>query len=199
VVVLIVKTASNPSSKRYILGSEVEIHSEDIQEPTMVKRVKVNLPTERKNNETIAEPHDVPYEILAVSHLIIAGPERFVPDNDLKSKIRQGSIDLYRRLKPRNAQESIISLLAVGITNASLDCLALVSRLNVDQAELRDLNLRHGLKGATVAADLIKALNELRGEMPEKISVGNVNVEAGGQAIVGTVEASRSRRGRNKT
>ena len=47
-------------------------------------------------------------------------------------------------------------MLAVGVTNASLDCLAQASNLSVEQVQLRDLNLRHGLKGATVASSSSK-------------------------------------------
>jgi hypothetical protein len=70
--------------------------------------------------------------------------------------------------------------------------------LDMGQFKLRDLNLRHGMKGATIAADLLKALNDQRSEKPEKVTVGNVNVEAGGQAIVGNVEASGPAKGRQE-
>ena len=91
-------------------------------------------------------------------------------------------------------------MLAVGVTNASLDCLALASRLNADALAPRDLNLRHGIKGAQVAAELIHALNDLRTEKPEKVTVGNVNVEVGvvaphacGESEIGTPFLVRTR------
>lgn len=89
-------------------------------------------------------------------------------------------------------------MLTVGITNATLDCLSQASHLNVDQDALRDLNLRHAFKGAAVASDLIKALNDLRGEKPEKVKISNVNVEAGGRAIVGNIETSGPTKGRQE-
>jgi len=165
----------------------------------MVKRVKVSLPAETSKATPIAEPNGVPqYDGLAAANLIVAAPGRLLDDDKLKRELTQGSYDLYRGLKPRNAQEAIVAMLAVGVANASLDYLALASRLNVEAAELRDLNLRHGLKGAAVATDLVKALNEMRGEKPERVSVGSVNVEPGGQAIVGNVEAPKSSKGQKE-
>jgi hypothetical protein len=164
----------------------------------MVKRVKVSLPAETSKATPIAEPNGVPqYYGLAAANLIVAAPGRLLDDDKLKRELTQGSYDLYRGLKPRNAQEAIVAMLAVGVANASLDYLALASRLNVEAAELRDLNLRHGLKGAAVATDLVKAL-KLRGEKPERVSVGSVNVEPGGQAIVGNVEAPKSSKGQKE-
>jgi hypothetical protein len=158
-----------------------------------------NLTVKTTNEKPITEPNRPPYETFAAANLMAVSPGRLIEDKELKSTLTQGACELYMRLKPRNAQESILSMLAVGVTNASLDCLAQASHLNVDQVELRDLNRRHGPKGATVAIELVEALNDLRGEKPEKVSVGNVNVEAGGQAIVGTVEAPGPSKGRHET
>ena len=41
-----------------------------------------------------------------------------------------------------------------------------------------------------MAVELVKALDNRRGAKSEKVTVGQVNVEAGGQAIVGNVEAA---------
>jgi hypothetical protein len=134
----------------------------------MVKRVKVTLPTET-TEKPIAAPTDVPqYDCSRMA----TSPGRLLEDQKLKMELAQDSVNRYVRLNPRNGQESIISMLTIGITNASLDCLAQASHLNVDQLALRDLNLRHAFKGAQVASDLIKALNDLRGEKPEKATVG---------------------------
>jgi hypothetical protein len=136
----------------------------------MVKRVKVTLPTET-TEKPIAAPTDVPqYDMLAAANLMATSPGRLLEDQKLKMELAQDSVNRYVRLNPRNGQESIISMLTIGITNASLDCLAQASHLNVDQLALRDL--RHAFKGAQVASDLIKALNDLRGEKPEKATVG---------------------------
>jgi hypothetical protein len=85
----------------------------------------------------------------------------------------------------------MLSLLAVSTTNASLDCLAMAARVPPDYLEARELNLRLGLIAAETSAKLIKALDDRDRERPDKVTVGAVNVEAGGQAIVGNVETAR--------
>ena len=129
------------------------------------------------------------YELLAFAHLIAAAPGRYLQNTSLRSEIGEATCHLYQRLAPRDAQESILALLAVSSTNASLDCFALAARVPLDNLPLRELNLTLGLKSANVAAELIKTLDDRRREKPDRVSVGAVNVEAGGQAIVGNVNS----------
>lgn len=57
--------------------------------------------------------------------------------------------------------------------------------------EARDVNLKHAEKLMAVYTKQIEALNKHRGKGQQKITVKHVNVEAGGQAIVGNVEARK--------
>jgi hypothetical protein len=166
------------------------------------------LPAEKANGKPIAEPKlatdnkpigkTSPYAKFVAANLLATSPHRFIEDAESKNRLAQDSVELYAGLKPRNAQEAMISLLALSVANASLDCLTQASMLDMGQFTLRDLNLRHGMKGATIAAELLKALNDLRSEKHEKVTVGNVNVEAGGQAIVGNVESLGPGKGRQE-
>ena len=75
----------------------------------------------------------------------------------------------------------------------SSDSFAEAANLPPGQDKLRELNLRLAYEGCKVAADLVKTLgNHGHGKVPagEKVTVGKVNVEAGGQAIVGNVESA---------
>jgi len=130
-------------------------------------------------------------EGLLASHLCMTAPERdgfFLPMDGFE--LRQDSCKLYRDLNPRNALEGMLATLAVGIFNTSLIVVADGSRQETP-LEAREINLRYGLKAATVAVDLLKALNELQNGTEKRVSVGAVNVEAGGQAIVGNVDARK--------
>jgi hypothetical protein len=131
------------------------------------------------------------YESLVAAHLIAAAPGRYLENTRLEGSLSGATCDLYQRLAPRDAQESLLSLLAVSVANASLDCFALAARVSPDNLPVRDLNYRHGFKGAELAAGLLKACWDRRREKPDKVTVGAVNVEAGGQAIVGTVNSGR--------
>ena len=131
------------------------------------------------------------YELMAFAHLVAAAPGRYFENSPLKAEIGEATCELYQRLAPRDAQDSILSLLAVSATNASLDCFALAARVPLDNLPLRELNLTLGLKSANIAAELLEKLDDRRREKPDRVSVGAVNVERGGQAIVGTVKSAR--------
>jgi len=120
----------------------------------------------------------------------MTAPGRHIGNDNAKNILANGALDLYYGLAPADATESLLSMLAISVANASLDCLTQAAGTSPDYLESRDL--RHGLKGAAVAADLIKILDARRGHSaPRRVSVGSVNVEAGGQAIVGNVESRR--------
>ena len=87
----------------------------------------------------------------------------------------------------------MVATLAVGLFNASLVSISDGTRQNTPP-QVRDINLRHGIKAATAVAELLKTLHDMRGGSQKSVSVGNVNVEAGGQAIVGNLKSGRQRR-----
>ncbi len=101
-------------------------------------------------------------------------------------RLMDGAVALYLSLKPHDPFESILARLIVAGTNASLDCLARATKC--DDSRARETNLRHGLKGTMYVDSLIKSLESRRGQGRSKVTVGQVKVEAGGQAIVGNVE-----------
>jgi len=85
-----------------------------------------------------------------------------------------------------------LATLAARLTQAGLDSLSQAALSSPLYPQLRDLNLQHGIKAAAVAAELIKAIDNRACDKSEKVTVGKVNVEAGGQAIVGNVETGPS-------
>lgn len=81
--------------------------------------------------------------------------------------------------------------------NSSLTAIAEGSRQQAP-LQVRDVNLRHGMKGAIGVAQLLQALNRLQSGVEKAVQVGAVNVEAGGQAVVGNIALGKTRR-RKKT
>ena len=131
-----------------------------------------------------------PMHTMAGLQAMNSAPGRHLDDERVKSLMAAGALDLYTQLGAKDAAEAILSMLTVGVASASLDCLAQAASISPEYLEARDLNLRHGFKGAAVAVDLIKALDARRGNFePRKVTVRDVNVEAGAQAIIGSVEA----------
>jgi hypothetical protein len=158
----------------------------------MTKNQKLTAPAQAPGREPAVQPSGEPqYERMVAAHLISAAPGRYLEDTMFKASMGRATYDLYERLAPRDAQDSILALLTVSVANASLDCLALAARVPPDYLDVRELNLRYGFKGAAVAAELIKAREDRHREKADKVTVGAVNVEAGGQAIVGNVKSAR--------
>jgi hypothetical protein len=56
--------------------------------------------------------------------------------------------------------------------------------------EQRDMELKSATRGALVIAELTKAYDGRRARDKQTVNVGQVNVEAGGQAVVGNVTSA---------
>lgn len=136
-----------------------------------------------------------PYDGLAALQCMRSAGWQYIEQPRVNEIVSEASIDLYHGMEPRNAQEASLCMMAVALTNASLDCLTVAARVSPVETELRDLNLRLGMKLADSTARLFETLEKLRGRNPNNVHVGSVNVEPGAQAIVGTVDASRNDKG----
>jgi hypothetical protein len=133
-----------------------------------------------------------PTVMMASIQLGMSAPGRHMENEQARQVLADGAVDLYHQLAPADAAERLLAMLAVSVGSASLECLRQAATTSPDYLERRDLNRRHGLKGAAVAAELIKALDARRGNaVPRTVTVRDVNVEAGAQAIIGNVEAPR--------
>jgi hypothetical protein len=145
----------------------------------------------KTDGRSISAPEPAEYHRLAATHCVLTAPYQYVKDDQVRGPSVDGSVELYMGLPPKNALESILGSLIVNVSNTTHDCLSQAARVPPTEIQHRDVNLRHALKGATVVTQLVDALERLRGNHPANVSVGNVKVESGGQAIVGTVQSDR--------
>ena len=137
-------------------------------------------------------------EDLLAAHLYATAPDSnilLLPMIGLE--FREDSYKLYQGLNPKNTHEAIIAAVKVALLNASLGCLA-DARREGTPPDVRDMYLKHGINAATRLADLMERFGT-KESGSRNIRVGNVNVEAGGQAIVGHVQAGRNRAHKHKT
>jgi hypothetical protein len=153
-----------------------------------------NIPVEPK--EQVAPPSR---KLLAGEELLTLQMFLCTPDVDLEVgvaadknvvKLREvakvGSFSLYNQLKPQDPAEAMLAALSIQVNNATAGCF-FDAAANRAYPEIRHMNLRDGFEGAGLVVTLLDALRRRRQE-PKSVTVGNVNVEAGGQAIVGHVE-----------
>ncbi|HZP08763.1 hypothetical protein [Methyloceanibacter sp.] len=155
-----------------------------------------NLPTKQKTS-TPAKPKAPTFDAanrsaLAAAHCVLTAPYQYMKEDAVREAATKGSHDLYQALGPKSALESVLSGLIVGVSNATHECLSLAARIPPHEIQHRDVNLRHALKGAAVVTQLIEALERVRGNRPANVNVGQVKVESGAQAIVGTVVSRKS-------
>jgi hypothetical protein len=162
------------------------------KEATPPSNTESSVPVETDGKTPPAIQTAPKYQALAAIQCMRSAAWQYIDNKEVTDRIKEGAFDLYQGLEPKNGLEAALSMLLVGVTNGSLDCLSMAARVPPDETECRDLNLRHGLKGAQVAAKLAEVLETVRGNAANNnVKVGNVNIEsggqAGGQAIVGNV------------
>ena len=123
----------NSMAKRKAVVDPMTIEpTQTVDEPAAITK----KPTEVTGTQLPAPPNGSPqYEKLMATHLVMAAPCQHVGDVQTKGGIQikgmmtDASYDLYKELNPGDAPGSILSLLAVSVTNASLDCLTQAARL----------------------------------------------------------------------
>ena len=94
---------------------------------------------------------------------------------------------LYQDFQAADPVESILARLMVGISDMSMDALSRAMRTN--QFDVRELELKSATNGALVIGKLARVYDERRDRGKQTVNVGQVNVEAGGQAVVGNVNS----------
>ena len=98
------------------------------------------------------------------------------------------AIDLFESLKPADGLEGMLALQMVGTHNAAMEILrrAMIYRQSL---EAQKVYLSQAERMMGMYMRQVDALAKHRGKAQPNITVGQVNVESGGQAIVGNVAA----------
>ena len=96
------------------------------------------------------------------------------------------ALELYESLEPADGAEGMLAMQMVGTHDAALECLKRAALSNQTLAG-RDMALKHAHKLMTLYTQQLATLNKHRGKGQQKVTVEHVNVQAGGQAIVGHV------------
>ena len=107
------------------------------------------------------------------------------------------AISLLRGIKPTDEIEGMLAAQMVATHNAAMDCLRRATFGGQTFAG-RDLNLKHSAKLLSIYSRQIEVLNKHRGKGQQKVTVEHVHVEAGGQAMVGHIEAGKTGKARRK-
>ena len=101
---------------------------------------------------------------------------------------RHATVDALIGIKPKDELEGMIAAQLVACHNASMECYRR-AMIGEQTFEGRRENLNQANKLSRTWATLLEALNRHRGKGQQKVTVEHVHVHAGGQAVVGVVEA----------
>jgi hypothetical protein len=108
--------------------------------------------------------------------------------HELNKKLVPYVMALHEGLDPKNAVESIVARCLAVSSIATMECFAQGADASIPP-QVRESYIRLGLRGTEVVAQTAKAYTELQNRLIGKEPPTNytVNVEEGGQAIVGNI------------
>ncbi|WP_052955051.1 hypothetical protein [Microvirga vignae] len=103
------------------------------------------------------------------------------------------AIAVLNEMKPQDIFEGQLASQMVGTHNAAMECLKRAAEAGQNTASY-EINMRLAAKFFAIYLQQLDGLNRHRGKGSPQVNVGAVNVQAGGQAIVGSVETKPRRK-----
>ncbi len=103
-----------------------------------------------------------------------------------KSRPLDGALATLRGIAPRDALEGLLAAQMIGVHNLAMECLAR-ALVQGQTSQGIDANVNRAVRLLRTFTAQVEGLNRHRGKVGQPMVVGNVNVNDGGQAIVGTV------------
>lgn len=135
------------------------------------------------------------HRMLSLVHLLRISEN---DDREKRDLIMISATQALIDMAPKDDIERMLVTQMIGTHEAAIECLRR-AMIEGQGFESRDVNLKHAEKLMAVYTKQIEALNKHRGKGQQNITVKHVNVAAGGQAIVGNVEAGKPVPGLSET
>ena len=165
------------------------------------KPVKINVSEKKDDPQIIVPARDLKNafrlndedlldrKLVEIQNLLFFSPE--VDEKVQRTQIVR-ALELYESLEPADGAEGMLAMQMVGTHDAALECLRRAT-IPSQTFEGRNMALKHAHKLMSLYTQQLAALNKHRGKGQQKVTVEHVNVEPGGQAIVGNVETNSKR------
>jgi hypothetical protein len=102
------------------------------------------------------------------------------------------ALTLLEEIKPQDGLEGMLAVQMVATHNMALECFRRAVQ-SEQTPQAFEMNLRHAEKLMAVYLRQVETLDKRRGKGAPTVMVQSLNVEAGGQAVVGTVNTGRPR------
>ena len=214
------RSNGRPKLKKTVSGAKVSHLQSDASstDNSLSKSEPESLPTglQKKSNETITSDDTFVVEVDASANTVNVNRPIFGTNNrDLTNALgnqvvnvvlnAQGKHDVQtlkyslatiHGIGPKDELEGLLAVQMVGVHSLAIECLKRASREG-PTTEGMDANINHATKLLRTFTAQMEALNRRRGKVGQQIVVRDVNVNEGGQAIVGSV--SRDGRGKGST
>ena len=114
-------------------------------------------------------------------------------DAETRDKQLSANISALIGIRPKDELEGMMAAQLIAAHNAAMECYRR-AMIGDQTFEGRKENLNQANKLSRTWATLLEALNRHRGKGQQKVTVEHVHVHAGGQAVVGHVEAPEGRK-----
>ena len=159
------------------------------------KRQLSSAAPDKSNAVLVTDPYQTEKSALAdlcgISNTELAGAfvnqalatfSRYDPD---KKNIAL-AVAALREIAPKDTFEGMLAAQMLGTHNLAMACLGRAA--SADHADTMTRNIELGTKLTRTFTAQLEALNRHRGKGQQKVTVEHVTVNAGGQAIVGSVQ-----------
>ena len=113
----------------------------------------------------------------------------YICDSHTLQKLTDQFTILIKGINPQDQIEGMLAIKMIGIHYAAMDCLEKAK--DSKYLDLRESYLNFATKLSRTFTMQMEALNRHRGKGQQKMTVEHVHVNAGGQAIIGTVQSHR--------
>lgn len=128
---------------------------------------------------------------LAESLLNSIAGSLFIYENETaesRNKRINAAVATIKSLAPKDAVEAHLIAQMICSHNIAMECTRRAN-INGQTFDGRDMALKYAAKYMSLFQDQLRTLNKHRGKGDQKVTIEHVNVAAGGQAIVGNINA----------
>ena len=133
---------------------------------------------DQKASDKLVQNH---YQGMVAATLMMSAPGKHVStDAETKEQLNFGPVSLYASIKPKNPLDSVLTALLISVNSLALDTLGHAA-ISPPGDKLREVNMRLGLKGATVAIDLINTIDKRGRNKTEKVIVTDKVIDRQGE------------------
>ena len=123
---------------------------------------------DQKASDKLVQNH---YQGMVAATLMMSAPGKHVStDAETKEQLTFGPVSLYASIKPKDPLDSVLAALLISVNSLALDTLGHAA-ISPPGDKLREVNMRLGFKGAMVAVELVRTIDNRRRNKTEKVIV----------------------------